>query len=73
MKSDTTRFKEPSMQTIKQTAHELIDHLPDQATWDDVMYSLYVRQKIEEGLKDVEAGRVVTHEEAKRRLLDKQP
>lgn len=61
------------MQTIKQTAHELIDHLPDQATWDDVMYSLYVRQKIEEGLKDVEAGRVVTHEEAKRRLLDKQP
>ncbi|HEV3236181.1 MAG TPA: hypothetical protein VGZ25_04295 [Gemmataceae bacterium] len=31
--------------------------------WDDVMYQLYVRQKIEAALKDAEEGRVIDHEE----------
>ena len=57
------------MATAKQILHELADKLPEQATLDDAMYRLYVRQKIEEGLKDVAEGRVVSHEEAKRRLL----
>lgn len=56
-------------QTAKQVAKELLDHLPEQASWDDIMYELYVRQKIEQGLKDIEEGRVVSHEEAKRQLL----
>lgn len=33
------------------------------------MYEFYVKQKIEKGLKAVEEGRTVSHEEAKRRLL----
>jgi predicted transcriptional regulator len=49
--------------------HELADKLPEQATLDDAMYTLYVRQKIEEGLKDIAEGRVVSHEEVRRRLL----
>ncbi len=57
--------------TAKQAAREIIEHLSDQATWDDIMYELYVRQKIEAGLKAVEEGRTVPHEEVKRRLLDK--
>tara|TARA_R100000656_G_C3910051_1_gene120691 strand:- start:35 stop:238 length:204 start_codon:yes stop_codon:yes gene_type:complete len=57
------------MQTIKQIVHDIADHLPEQATWDDVMYTLYVRQKIEEGLKDVEEGRTLSHEDAMRQLL----
>lgn len=57
------------MQTAKQAAKQIIDQLPDQASWDDIMYELYVKQKIEQGLKAVEEGRVVSHEEAKRRLL----
>ena len=59
------------MATPKQTAKELIEHLPDQASWDDIMYELYVKQKIEAGLKAVAEGRTVPHEEVKRRLLDK--
>ena len=39
---------------IKEDAHKLIDSLPASATWDDVMYRIYVRQSIESGLKDVE-------------------
>lgn len=57
------------MQSAKQAARQIIDQLPDQASWDDIMYELYVKQKIGKGLKAVEEGLVVSHEEAKRRLL----
>jgi len=55
--------------TAKEAARHLIEHLPDQATWDDILYQLHVKQKIEEGLQAAREGRVVSHEEAKRRLL----
>jgi predicted transcriptional regulator len=45
-------------QTPKQLAHELIDELPDSASWDEVMYKLAVRRSIERGLQDADAGRV---------------
>ncbi|MCL4471308.1 MAG: hypothetical protein M1547_09380 [Gammaproteobacteria bacterium] len=57
------------MQTTKEIVRQLIEHLPDTATFDDIMYELYVRQKIETGLKAVNEGRTIPHEEAKRRLL----
>lgn len=49
------------MQTtnIKQEAHRLVEKLPEDATWDDLMYEIYVRQAIEAGLADSEAGRTV--------------
>ena len=58
------------MQTAKQAAKQIVDHVPDQASWDDIMYEFYVKQKIEKGLKAVEEGRTVSHEDAKRRLLN---
>ncbi len=57
------------MQTAKQAAQKLLEQVPDQASWDDIMYELYVKQKLEDGLKAVAEGRTVSHEEAKRRLL----
>jgi hypothetical protein len=47
------------MQTldIKQETHQILKNLPDGATWDDLMYKIYVRQAIESGLEDSEAGR----------------
>lgn len=42
----------------KQIAHELIDKLPDDATYDDMMRELYERQAIERGLADSDADRV---------------
>ncbi|WP_428355727.1 hypothetical protein [Methyloprofundus sp.] len=57
------------MQTAKQAAKQIINQVSDQATWDDIMYEFYVKQKIEKGLKAVEDGRTVSHEDAKRRLL----
>jgi predicted transcriptional regulator len=57
------------MQTMQQIVHDIADKLPAQATWDDVMYTVYVRQKIEEGLQDIEEGRTVSHEDAMQELL----
>ena len=57
--------------SAKEAAKQIIEHLPEQATWDDIMYELYVKQKIEAGLKAVEEGRTIPHDEMKRRLLAK--
>jgi predicted DNA-binding protein len=47
------------MSTIisKEEAHRLIDQLPENATWDDLMHEIYVREAIEKGLEDSNAGR----------------
>jgi hypothetical protein len=57
------------MSPVKEEAKRLIDELPDTATWDDVMYELYVKMKIARAVAAAEAGDVVPHEEAKRRIL----
>ena len=43
------------MKTIKEEAKKLIDKLPDEVTWDDIMAELYFRQQVEQGMKDVYA------------------
>ena len=53
---------------VKQAVAEIAASLPENATWDDAMYRLYVRQKIEEGLEDVAQGRTIPHEEEFRDL-----
>ncbi len=50
---------------IKQEAHRLIEQLPEDATWDDLMYEIYVRQAIEAGLEDSHAGRTVDVQEVR--------
>ena len=57
------------MDTIKEEARKIIDKLPDQATWDDIMYEFYVKKKLEVALKAAEEGRVVPHEELKKKFL----
>ena len=57
------------MSTIKEEAHKVIDSLPENATWDDLMYELYVRQKIEAGIRAADEGRVISHEQVKQRFL----
>lgn len=42
---------------IKQETYNLLEKLPNNATWDDLMYEIYVRQAIEAGLDDSMAGR----------------
>jgi hypothetical protein len=59
-----------TMQTenIKQEAYRLLDKLPEQATWDDLMDRIYVRQAIEAGIKDSDAGEMVDVHEVRKRF-----
>jgi hypothetical protein len=41
----------------KEEAKRLVDQLPENFTWDDLMHEIYVRQSIEKGLADSKAGR----------------
>jgi hypothetical protein len=51
---------------IKQRAHELIEALPDNATWQDLLYALELRGDVEAGLADAKAGRVAEAAELRR-------
>lgn len=53
---------------IKQQALNLVENLPDDATWDDLMYEIYVRQAIVAVLEDCEAGRTVDVKEVRARF-----
>ena len=44
--------------TIKAEAHRIVDQLPENASWEDLVYRIYVRQSIEAGIRDAEAGHV---------------
>lgn len=50
---------------IKEEAKKLIDRLPDNFTWDDLMYEIYVRQVVEAGLADSQAGRLTSVQEVR--------
>ena len=53
---------------IKSAARQLVDSLPDDATWDNVMDRVYVRQAIEAGCQDVAEGRLVDVAEVRRQF-----
>lgn len=52
-----------TVHNIKQAAHQLVDQLPESATWDDVVYEMAVRREIEKGLADSDAGRITSVED----------
>jgi predicted transcriptional regulator len=54
-----------SAQNVKEEARRLVENLPEDVTWDDLMYQIYVRQTIQAGLADSEAGRVTEVEKVR--------
>lgn len=57
-----------SVQNVKDEARRLVENLPEDVTWDDLMYQIYVRQAIEAGLADSDAGRVIDVEEVRKQF-----
>ena len=51
---------------FKQEAHELIDALPETATWDDLAEQVEAIIDIEAGLVDSKAGRVTDNAQVRR-------
>ena len=59
-----------STATAKNAVKSMLDTLPDDISWEDLQYHLYVRQQIEAGLADESAGQLIDSDEMKRRLAE---
>ena len=55
-------------ETTKEKGYQLLDKLPDSATWEDLMYQIYVRQAIEAGIKDSDEGHTIDVKEVRKRF-----
>ncbi len=56
------------MQTAKQEVRELLDTLPDDSTFEDIQYHLYVRQKVPRGIRDINDGRTYSQDEVEKQM-----
>ncbi len=56
------------MITAKEEVRRLLDALPDDASFEDIQYHIYVREKIERGLDAVKNGQVTSQDDAEERL-----
>lgn len=54
--------------TAKQEAIEAIERLPDNVALDEIVYRLYVLNKVRQGMQDVDAGRGIPSEELAREI-----
>lgn len=54
---------------IKEEAKKLLESLPEQVTWDDIMYQFYVKKKLATSLKALEDGKIISHQEVKKTIL----
>ncbi|MCC6964949.1 MAG: hypothetical protein IT391_01525 [Nitrospira sp.] len=57
------------MPTTNKQAPHMIRSLLEKATWDDIMYEIYVRKKMEAGMKAADEVRVLSHEDVKKRFI----
>jgi hypothetical protein len=60
--------KEVEMSTAKEEVRKILDRIPDDASFEDIQYHIYVREKIERGLRDIAEGHVITQEEVEQRM-----
>jgi len=56
------------MSTAKEEVRKILDQIPEDASFEDIQYHIYVCQKIEHGLRDIEENRIFSQEEVERRM-----
>jgi predicted transcriptional regulator len=56
------------MSTAKDDVRKILDQLPEEASFEDIQYHIYVRQKVLKGIQDADEGRVVSQREAEQRM-----
>ena len=57
-----------AMSTPKNEVKKILEQVPDDASFEDIQYHIYVCQKIKKGLKDIDEGRLLTQKEIERRM-----
>ncbi len=59
------------MTTVKEQILNAVNTLPDDVTWEDALYSLYLNAKLKKSEDDIKNGKVITIEESKERMKQK--
>ena len=68
-KDDNSSLREEkNMSTAKEEVRKILELMPDDSSFEDIQYHIYVREKIEHGLKDIEEGRMLDQEGIERRM-----
>ena len=63
---NSKRFQEAVMGSAKEEVRRMLEQIPDSASFEDIQYHIYVREKIDRGLEDVKQGRVIEQAEVER-------
>lgn len=58
--------------TAKEEARKMLDLLPEDATWEDLQYSIYVRERVERGRLEADHGAVIDQAEIEDRMKRRQ-
>ena len=56
--------------TVKELAKKVIDTLPDEANMDEIIHALYIRAKFDHGIDQINEGKGILHDEAKKRMRE---
>ena len=56
------------MGSAKEEVRRILEVIPDSASFEDIQYHIYVREKIERGLDDVKNGKLLSQEEVEQRM-----
>jgi hypothetical protein len=56
------------VKSAKQAVQEVLEQVPDSASFEDIQYRIFVRQKVQQGLDDAAADKIVTQEDLEKRL-----
>lgn len=65
---DSICYTFAKMKTAKKEVQKLLEKIPDDSTFEDIQYHIFVREKIERGMKDIRDGRTLTQKEVEKRL-----
>ena len=57
-----------AMPTAKEEIKTLVDAMPDDLTWDEVVYRLYVRKRVQRGVASLDQGKGIPHEQVMREM-----
>jgi hypothetical protein len=57
------------MGSIKRQVRELIEQLPENVTWNEILNAIVLRRKIVESIAAADGGKVVSHKKVKERFL----
>ena len=56
--------------TIKEEAKNIIDHLPNESSMEDIIHALYIREMIDKGEQEIRDGKGIPQEDAIKRIQD---